>query len=87
MKRLLVDRKERGTGTAALAAYLDIALARAGVDQVWLIVRNHNHRARAVYEKLGFVELDPASEEAKRYDAVAEAPPEKCFRMRLLRAR
>ena len=54
---------------------------------MWLIVRNHNSRARAVYEKLGFVELDPSSAIAKVYDAVAEAPPEKCFRMRLLRAR
>ena len=87
VKRLLIDRKEQGTGTAALAAYLDLVFARPGVDQVWLIVRNHNSRARAVYEKLGFVELDPASEVAKVYDAVAEAPPEKCFRMRLLRSR
>ena len=87
VKRLLVDRKEQGTGSAALAAFLDIAFRRPGVDQVWLIVRNHNHRARAVYEKLGFVELEASSEEAKRYDAVAEAPPEKCFRMRLSRAR
>jgi len=84
VKRLLVDRKEQGTGTAALAAYLDLVFARPGVDQVWLIVRNHNARARAVYEKLGFVELDPASGIAKVYDAVAEAPPDKCFRMRKL---
>ena len=48
-------------------------------------MRNHNSRARAVYEKLGFAELDPASEIAKVYDAVAEAPPEKCFRMKLSR--
>jgi RimJ/RimL family protein N-acetyltransferase len=85
VKRLLVDRKEQGTGTAALAAYLDLAFARPGIDQVWLIVRNHNARARAVYEKLGFAELDPASAIAKVYDTVAEAPPEKCFRMRLSR--
>jgi len=87
VKRLLIDRKEQGTGTTALSALLDLVFARPGVDQVWLIVRNHNARARAVYEKLGFVELDPASEIAKVYDAVAEAPPEKCFRMRLSRAR
>ena len=87
VKRLLVDRKEEGTGTAALAAYLAIAFARPDVEGVWLIVRNHNHRARAVYEKLGFVEIDPSGAEARRYDTVAEAPPEKCFRMRRSRAR
>jgi len=84
VKRVLVDRKEQGTGTVALRSYLDIAFARPGVDRVWLIVRNHNARAQAVYEKLGFVRVDDASEEARRYDAVAEAPPEKCFRMRKL---
>jgi len=84
VKRVLVDRKEQGTGTAALARYLGMVFARPGVDRVWLIVRNHNARAQAVYEKLGFVRVDDASEEVRRYDAVAEAPPEKCFRMRKL---
>jgi diamine N-acetyltransferase len=84
VKRVLVDRKDRGTGTAALASYLEIVFARPAVDRVWLIVRNHNARAQAVYEKLGFARVDDASEEARRYDAVAEAPPEKCFRMRKL---
>jgi len=84
VKRVLVDRKEQGTGTAALRSFLDIVFARPGVDRAWLIVRNHNARAQAVYEKLGFVRVDDASEEARRYDAVAEAPPEKCFRMRKL---
>jgi hypothetical protein len=36
-----------------------------------------------VYEKLGFERFEPRPEEAARYDAVAEAPQEKCFRMRL----
>ena len=85
VKRILVDRKEQGTGTAALRRYLDIVFVRPGVDRVWLIVRNHNARAQAVYEKLGFVRVDDAADEARRYDAVAEAPPEKCFRMRLSR--
>ena len=87
VKRILVDRKEQGTGTVALRSYLDIVFARSGVDRVWLIVRNHNARAQAVYEKLGFVRVDDAADEARRYDAVAEAPPEKCFRMRLSRPR
>jgi ribosomal protein S18 acetylase RimI-like enzyme len=85
VKRILVDEKERGTGKAALAAFLADAFARPGVDVAWLIVRNGNDRARAVYEALGFDRIDPGTEEAARYDAVAEAPAEKCFRMRLSR--
>ena len=87
VKRLLVDEKERGTGRAALSRFLEMAFARPGVDAVWLIVRNDNHRAQAVYTKLGFAPFLAGDEEAKRYDAVAEPPAEKCFRMRLARAR
>ena len=83
VKRILVADKDRGSGKAALASFLDDASSRSGVDSVWLIVRNDNDRARAVYESLGFEPLDPSAEEAKRYDAVAEAPADKCFRMRL----
>jgi ribosomal protein S18 acetylase RimI-like enzyme len=83
VKRILVDEKERGTGKAALAAYLDDAFARSGVDAVWLIVRNGNDRARAVYESLGFQAFAPDAGQAQRYDSVAEAPQDKCFRMRL----
>ena len=59
VKRILVDVKGRGTGRAGLAAYLDDAFARPGVDSVWLIVRNGNDRARAVYEALGFERFVP----------------------------
>jgi diamine N-acetyltransferase len=83
VKRILVDAKGQGTGQAALAAFLDDAFTRPGVDGVWLIVRNGNDRASAVYSKLGFEVFVPPPEGAARYDAVGEAPPEKCFRMRL----
>ena len=82
VKRLLVDQKERGTGKAALATYLRDAFARPGVESVWLIVRNGNDRARAVYDSLGFEAFAPDPEEAARYDAVSEAPADKCYRMR-----
>jgi ribosomal protein S18 acetylase RimI-like enzyme len=82
VKRVLVDEKGRGTGRAALAAFLEDAFARPGAGAVWLIVRNGNERARAVYESLGFERIEPGAEEAARYDAVAEAPAAKCFRMR-----
>ena len=83
VKRILVDAKERGTGKAALSAWLDDAFCRASVRSVWLIVRNDNDRARAVYESLGFEPFAPEGDEARRYDAVAEAPMDKCYRMRL----
>ena len=69
VKRVLVDAKARGTGTAALEAFLEGAFARAGVELVWLIVRNGNERARSVYERLGFVPtgtFDPQGERILR---------------------
>ena len=83
VKRILVEAKDRGTGRAALAAFLELAFARAGVGSVWLIVRSDNARAQAVYRSLGFERFEPDGEEARRYDAIAEAPMERCFRMRL----
>ena len=87
VKRILVDVKERGTGTAALSAFLGDAFGRRGADAVWLIVRRGNERARAVYAKLGFEPFQPTGEEAALYDRVNEAPPDQCFRMRVKRAR
>ena len=84
VKRILVADKERGTGQAALAAYLADAFARPGCDAVWLIVRNDNARAQAVYAKLGFERFEPAPDLAARFDAVNEAPAQECFRMRRL---
>ena len=86
VKRILVADKERGTGQAALAAYLENAFSRPGCDWVWLIVRSDNARAQAVYAKLGFERFLPAPDLAARFDAVNEAPEAKCFRMRKLRA-
>jgi RimJ/RimL family protein N-acetyltransferase len=83
VKRVLVADKERGTGTAALSAYLAAAFARPGVDGVWLIVYEGNLRAQAVYTKLGFRRFEPKGQEKTRYDTVAEPPMERAFRMRL----
>lgn len=82
VKRILVAEKNAGTGRAALAAFMEDAFARPGVDCVWLIVRDANERARKVYESLGFARFDPGEEERARFDAVAEAPEDRCFRMR-----
>jgi ribosomal protein S18 acetylase RimI-like enzyme len=82
VKRILVKDKELGTGSAALRLFVEEASAREGVSCVWLNVRNGNHRAQAVYRKLGFARFDPDPVEAEAYDRYAEAPPDRCFRMR-----
>jgi len=81
IKRILVGEKDRGLGQAALGAYLALARREYGSCAAWLIVRNENARAQAVYRKHGFAPFHPLAEEAARYDAVAEAPAQRCFRM------
>ena len=83
VKRILVADKERGTGTAALASFLDDACARTGVEFVWLMVRDRNERAQAVYRKLGFARHDPAPEVAAHWDATVDPAGEGVFRMRI----
>jgi diamine N-acetyltransferase len=81
VKRILVKDKERGTGRAALACFLEEAFARDGTDHLWLIVRDTNARAQAVYRGLGFERFEP--DDRARYDAAAEPPAPGCFRMRV----
>ncbi len=83
VKRILVDRKDGGTGSEALRRFVERALSLDHVSCVWLMVREANARGRHVYEKLGFQRFDPAPEEARRYDAFEAAPGEGVFRMRL----
>jgi len=87
VKRILVDRKDAGTGGAALAWFVHRAFAQQGASCVWLMVREANVRGRHVYEKLGFARFDPAPDEARRYDAFEEAPRDGVFRMRLEKTR
>ncbi len=83
VKRLVIEDKERGTGTEALRQFDERVLAMAGVSSVWLIVRDWNTRAQSVYAELGYERFEPSLAEAARYDAGAEPPREGCFRMRL----
>jgi ribosomal protein S18 acetylase RimI-like enzyme len=85
VKRILVDRKDGGTGTAALAWFIGHAFAKPNVACVWLMVREINARGRHLYEKLGFERFDPGPEEAARHDAFEDPPREGVFRMRLQR--
>jgi len=84
VKRIVVNGKDRGTGTRALQAFVDAAFARGDVDLVWLLVRDGNARAQAVYRKLGFVRFEPGADEAPRFDAGADTPNQS-FRMILRR--
>ena len=70
VKRLLVVDKERGTGKAALARFLELAYARPGVDLVWLMVFEPNARAQAVYRALGFTRFDPPPEDEARWNRI-----------------
>jgi RimJ/RimL family protein N-acetyltransferase len=66
VKRLLVAQKEKGTGRAALAAFLDDAFARPGVAFVWLQVFDWNARAQSVYTHLGFARFEvPPGDDAR----------------------
>ena len=70
VKRLLVADKEKGTGKAALAAFLDDAFGRPGVDYVWLQVFDWNARAQAVYTGLGFTRFEVPPEDEARWQRV-----------------
>jgi ribosomal protein S18 acetylase RimI-like enzyme len=83
VKRILVADKDRGVGTAALASFLDDACCRTGVEFAWLMVRERNERAQAVYRKLGFDRHDPAPEVAAHWDATVDPAGEGVFRMRI----
>ena len=84
VKRILVDVKERGTGKRALQAYVDEVRNRPGARFVWLIVRDSNLRAQAVYLGLGFSRYEPTQDEARRLTSFTEAPVSQSFRMRLV---
>jgi ribosomal protein S18 acetylase RimI-like enzyme len=87
VKRILVARKERGTGQAALAAFLDQVFARARVEFAWLLVRKDNARAQAVYRKLGFVAFEPDAEMGRSLGLAGDSPFGEAIAMRLGRER
>jgi ribosomal protein S18 acetylase RimI-like enzyme len=80
VKRLLVNGKGRGTGSEALRIFVEKAFAEGRTEFVWLLVRDWNERAKAVYRKLGFIRFDPHEEEARRFNSAADTPKDS-FRM------
>jgi len=85
VKRILVARKERGTGQAALAAFLHRAFAAERVTFAWLLVLRHNARAQAVYRKLGFAPFAPDAETGRILGLAGDSPFEEAIAMRLER--
>jgi ribosomal protein S18 acetylase RimI-like enzyme len=87
VKRVLIARKERGTGQAALAAFLDGAFAAERVTFAWLLVFRQNERAQAVYRKLGFAPFEPDAETARTLGLAGDPPFAAAIAMRLERER
>jgi RimJ/RimL family protein N-acetyltransferase len=86
VKRILVADKNRGTGTLALARFLDRAFFELRAKFAWLIVFESNARGMAVYRRLGFHRFDPVGDVARRFNDAAEPPKAGSLRM-LLNAR
>ena len=83
VKRILVADKGRGTGQAAMTLVMADAFSRPSNRFVWLLVRDWNERAQAVYRKLGFERYEPPEDEAATLAAYAEGPGPQSFRMRV----
>ena len=56
LRRLAVTEKGRGHGRAALRAVMRMAFEEHGAHRLWLDVKPHNARARALYASEGFRE-------------------------------
>ena len=54
-RRIVVTVKNKGYGTAALRLVKKLAFEELGAHRLWLDVREHNSRARHIYEREGFV--------------------------------
>jgi len=54
-RRVVIVRKRRGYGRAAVRLVKEFAFTTAGAHRLWLDVKEHNQRARALYEAEGFV--------------------------------
>ena len=56
LRRLAITEPGRGYGRAALRLVVAAAFGEHGAHRLWLDVKPHNHRARALYRSEGFVE-------------------------------
>jgi diamine N-acetyltransferase len=56
LRRLAITIKRRGYGRATLRAVMAMAFEELVAHRLWLDVKPHNERARALYRSEGFVE-------------------------------
>ena len=54
-RRIVIHRKRHGFGRAAVGFVKHFAFTERGAHRLWLDVKEHNHRARRLYEAEGFV--------------------------------
>jgi len=55
LRRIVVTEKNQGFGREALRLVKELAFEKLGGHRLWLDVKEHNLRARHVYESEGFV--------------------------------
>jgi RimJ/RimL family protein N-acetyltransferase len=72
LKRMVVQGKAVGIGRAALRAAKKIAFDDLGAHRLWLDVKTHNQRAKALYDTEGFV-VEGLLRESVRTDAGFES--------------
>lgn len=54
-RRIVITRKGSGYGRAAVRALQELAFTDLRAHRLWLDVKEHNTRARSLYEREGFV--------------------------------
>jgi ribosomal protein S18 acetylase RimI-like enzyme len=62
--RIVVDDKGRGLGGATLRECARLAFEEYGAVRLWLDVKDYNTRARALYERQGFVLEGPSENDS-----------------------
>jgi RimJ/RimL family protein N-acetyltransferase len=72
LRRLIITEKGQGYGRAALRLARTLAFEDYGAHRMWLDVKEHNHRARALYRSEGFVE-ESTLRECIKYDGQFES--------------
>lgn len=68
LRRLVITEKARGYGKATVELIKDLAFKTHGAHRLWLDVKDHNQRARGLYEATGFVVEGTLRECLKTHD-------------------
>jgi diamine N-acetyltransferase len=66
LRRIVVSRRGRGIGQAAITLMEELCVSKMGRTRVWLDVFEHNLRGRHIYEKLGYRKFTDTTHDGKR---------------------